>query len=119
MLDLGYEPGIDLALLAESGSIEAAYIENACEYAFRAARSSALLELQWRIVPRFYSVDFDLAKLLARADEIIVGGRPMRTLRGEDLLLVLSGVQPRYRRMSPPSAQRICPVIAAPPSDAK
>jgi hypothetical protein len=90
LLDLGYEPGIDLGLLEESGYIEAAYIENACEYAFSAARSSSLVELQWRIVPRFYSIDFDLAKFLARADEIIVGGRPMRTLRGEDLLLVLS-----------------------------
>jgi hypothetical protein len=48
-----------------------------------------LLDLQWRIVPHFYSIDFDMAGFLDRAHEIIVGGRPVRTLCAEDLLLVL------------------------------
>jgi hypothetical protein len=48
-----------------------------------------LLDLQWRIVPRFYSIDFDVAGFLDRSDEIIVGGHPVRTLCAEDLLVVL------------------------------
>jgi len=84
LLDLGYKPSLDLA-----PGIEPNYIETGCEYSFRSTNGSNLLELQWRIVPRFYSIDFDVAELCARADEIIVGGHAVRTLRTEDLLLVL------------------------------
>jgi Uncharacterised nucleotidyltransferase len=89
LLDLGYKPGIELASRAESAYLERAYVETGYEYSFKAARGSNLVELQWRIVPRFYSVDFDVADFLERADEIMLGGRRMRTLRAEDLLLVL------------------------------
>jgi hypothetical protein len=84
LLELGYKPGIGLA-----AAIEPNYIETGYEYSFRSMNGSGLLELQWRIVPRFYSIDIDVADLLDRADEISLGGRPMRTLRPEDLLLVL------------------------------
>jgi len=79
--DLGYKPAIELA-----ARHEAAYVETGYEYA---ARGSSLLELQWRIVPRFYSIDFEVANFFERADDIVVGGRRVPTLRGEDLLLVL------------------------------
>src|SRR5579863_5748645 len=84
LLDLGYKPTIELA-----PRIETAYVETGYEYSFSAAHGSNLLEVQWRILPRFYSIDFDVAHFLVRADEIAVGGRRMRTLRAEDLLLVL------------------------------
>jgi Uncharacterised nucleotidyltransferase len=84
LLDLGYKPGIELASRAER-----AYVETGYEYSFSAVYGSNLLELQWQVVPRFYSIDFDVADFFERADEIIVGGRRMRTLRAEDLLLVL------------------------------
>jgi hypothetical protein len=85
LLDLGYKPGIELA----RAYLETAYIETGYEYSFNAGCGSNLLELQWRIVPSFYSMDFDVADFLERADEIFVGGRSMRTMRAEDLLLVL------------------------------
>jgi hypothetical protein len=144
LLDLGYKPGLDLASHIKTAYVETAHIKNGYEYSFRASYGPNLLELQWRILPRFYSIDFDVADLLERADEISLGrrddlatqlplkkenevsrnsreaapeysprrkpwvengtppsfngtkdqlrpslGRPMRTLRAEDLLLVL------------------------------
>jgi hypothetical protein len=82
--DLGYKPAIEL-----SPRIETAYVETGYEYSFSAAHGSNLLELQWRILPRFYSIDFDVVDFFERSDEIVVGGRQMRTMRAEDLLLVL------------------------------
>jgi Uncharacterised nucleotidyltransferase len=83
LLNLGYKPGIEIAPHSE------AFVGSGYEYSFSAACGSNLLELQWRIVPRFYAIDFDVASFLDRADEIIVNGRAMRSLRVEDLLLVL------------------------------
>jgi len=68
---------------------EPAYLASGCGYVFHSPAGRNLLDLQWRIVPRFYSIDFEVADLLKRADEIVVNGCPMRTLRPEDLLLVL------------------------------
>ena len=82
--DLGYKPGIKLA-----PQVEDAYIKTGYEYSFSSTNGQNLLELQWRIVPRFYSIDFNVADFFDRADEIGISGRPMRTLRPEDLLLVL------------------------------
>jgi hypothetical protein len=83
-LDLGYKTQIDLA-----PHIQKAFIETGYEHSFRSQQGSNLLELQWRITPRFYCFDFDVARLFQRAGEINFGGRLMRTLRLEDLLLVL------------------------------
>src|ERR1700685_4355096 len=82
--DLGYKPGIELA-----PQIEDVYIKTGYECSFSSTIGQYLLELQWRIVPRFYSIDFNVADFLDRADKIDIGGPPMRTLRPEDLLLVL------------------------------
>jgi len=75
LLDLGYKLGIELAPLEEHAYIETAYVETGYEYSFSAAYGSNLLELQWRIVPRFYSINFDVTGFFERADEIILGGR--------------------------------------------
>ncbi len=84
LFTLGYKSEIEL-----SPHLEKAFIENGYEHSFRSPQRSTLLELQWRIMPRFYSVDFDVAALFQRADEINFGGRLMRTLCPQDLLLVL------------------------------
>jgi hypothetical protein len=90
LLDLGYKPKIELA-----SRIEKTYVETGYEYSFNAVHAQNLLELQWRIVPRFYSIDFKVADFLKRADEISLGiqemedARPVRTLCSEDLMLVL------------------------------
>jgi Uncharacterised nucleotidyltransferase len=72
LLELGYKPSIELA-----SPIEKSYVETGYEYSFNAAHAPNLLELQWRIVPRFYSVDFDVAVFVHRADEISLGTREM------------------------------------------
>ena len=84
LFDLGYKTQIDLA-----PHIQKAFIETGYEHSFRSQQGSNLLELQWRITPRFYCFDFDVPRLFQRAGEINFGGRLMRTLRLEDLLLVL------------------------------
>jgi hypothetical protein len=63
LLDLGYKPGLNLA-----PSIEKSYVESGYEYSFSATRGPNLLEVQWRIVPRFYCMDLDVADLFARAE---------------------------------------------------
>src|SRR5579863_8306731 len=68
---------------------ESAYVGSGSGYVFHTNAGRNLLDLQWRIVPRFYSIDFDMAGFLDRADEIILSGHPVRTLCAEDLLLVL------------------------------
>jgi hypothetical protein len=83
--ELGYAPALDLA-----PQIEATYIETGYEYSFGSTHGQNLLELQWRILPRFYSVNFDVADLFDCAEKINFGERSVRTLRAEDLLLVLS-----------------------------
>jgi hypothetical protein len=70
LLDLGYKPGIELALTPER-----AYIDSGYECPFHSARGANLLELQWQIVPRFYSIEFDVADFFLRADEISLGCR--------------------------------------------
>jgi Uncharacterised nucleotidyltransferase len=70
LLDLGYKPGLELAPHQERAYLDAGY-----EYPFHAARGTNLLELQWRILPRFYSIDFDVANFFDRADEVSWGGR--------------------------------------------
>jgi putative nucleotidyltransferase-like protein len=84
LLALGYKSGIELTPRRERD-----YIDSGYEYSFHGAHGPHLLELQWQILPRFYSVDFDIADFFERADEIRVGSHGMRTLRAPDLLLVL------------------------------
>jgi len=64
---------------------EPAYIGSGCGYVFHGPAGRNLLDLQWRIVPRFYSIDFNVADFFDRSDEIILGemedGRPRPSLR--------------------------------------
>jgi hypothetical protein len=69
---------------------EHAYLKSGYEYAFDGAAGPNLLELQWAILPRFYSVDFNIDELFQRAAPITVAGHPMRTPSREDLFLMLS-----------------------------
>ncbi len=88
LFDLGYQPSIALA-----PNIEKTYVETGYELSFHAPHASNLLELQWRITPRFYSIDFDMTGFFERAEEIRPGSNlhpgSIRTLCPQDLLLVL------------------------------
>jgi hypothetical protein len=85
LLSLGYECGLNL-----SEREERAYIASGYEYVFDSAAGRNLLELQWRILPRFYSVDFDTQGFLERRETVSLAGHSFKTLSAQDLLLVLS-----------------------------
>lgn len=80
----GYRPSFGLNAREESAYISAGY-----EYPFDGAAGSHLLELQWRILPRFYSVDFDMAGFFQRTEQVRLAGCSVPSLSTDDLLLVL------------------------------
>ena len=82
---LGYTPHTSF-----SPAEERAYLKSGYECAFDTATSRNLLEVQWAIQPRFYTVDFDMEGLFRRSVAITVAGRAMRTPSPEDLFLILS-----------------------------
>jgi hypothetical protein len=83
--ELGYMPHASF-----TETEERAYLQSGYEYAFDGPGGPNLLEVQWGIVPRFYSVDFDMDGLFERTITISVAGQPMKNLSYEDLFLVLS-----------------------------
>lgn len=84
LLELGYEAGIALSRRQERD-----YLASGYEYTFDSQHGRNLLEMQWRVLPRFYSVDFDVDGFFDRSGTVSVGGQPLRTLGVEDLMLVL------------------------------
>lgn len=83
--DLGYTPRVFIPDNAEPD-----YIASGYECTFDSTAGKNLLELQWALQPRFYSVNFDMDGLFKRAGEATVAGHAMRTPSPEDLLLILS-----------------------------
>lgn len=83
--DLGYAPRFTIPEDSEED-----YIESGYEWTFDSAAGKNLLELQWALQPRFYSVDFDMDGLFDRAANTMVAGRRVKTPSSEDLLLVLA-----------------------------
>ena len=68
---------------------ERALLQSGYEQVFHSSHGKNLLELQWRILPRFYAIDFDMEKLFARSQEVRLADRFCRMLSPEDLLLTL------------------------------
>jgi hypothetical protein len=83
--ELGYECEQKMTARQERAHLASHY-----EHTFSGARKRNLIELKWRILPRFYAVDFDFAGFFERAVTINIADVPLRTLCDEDLLLVLS-----------------------------
>jgi len=82
--ELSYESRIQL-----SPRQERAYLRSGYEYVFGTHAEQNLLELQWQVLPRFYSIAFEMESLFERSVEIEVQGFRLRTLGKEDLMLVL------------------------------
>jgi hypothetical protein len=81
---LGYAPAARF-----SAAEERAYLATGYEYTFDGPAGANLLEIQWDIVPRFYSVDFRMHEFFTRAVEVELAGRRVKSLAPEDLLLAL------------------------------
>jgi hypothetical protein len=76
----------DLHLTARE---EQAYLAAGYEFTFHSANNPNVLELQWQILPRFWTVDFDTKDLFVRSQGVQIGERSIPTLGNEDLVLVL------------------------------
>ena len=81
---LGYRPASQFLAAQEH-----AYLATGYEYTFDGPAGRNLLEIQWDIVPRFYAVDFPMHELFARAGQVELAGRRVKSLAPEDLLLTL------------------------------
>ena len=84
LAELGYEASLKL-----SHSEERAYMDAGYEFVFDFGEHRNLLEIQWRILPRFYAVGFTIERFFDRAIAVELCGRAVRTLCPEDLMLVL------------------------------
>jgi hypothetical protein len=82
--ELGYRPRFELTPRQERE-----YLRTGYEYVFGSTAEPNLIELQWQIVPRFYSIPFNMALLFQRSVECEIEGVRVRTLSNEDLMLVL------------------------------
>lgn len=82
---LGYTPREPIPAAAEQD-----YLSYGYECTFDSRVGTNLLELQWALQPRFYSVDYNMNGLFARAVKVTVAGREVKTPSPEDLILVLS-----------------------------
>ncbi len=82
--ELGYESRLQL-----SPRQAKEYLRSGYEYVFGLKAERNLLELQWQILPRFYSVGFDMEELFSRFSEVQFESIRLRTLGQADLLLVL------------------------------
>ena len=84
LLDLGYTRSLPFTAREEK-----LYLKSGYEYPFDSAYGRNLVELKWQILPRFYSADFDVDAMFARAAALPLAGRSLPTFCAEDLLLVL------------------------------
>ncbi len=55
LAELGYHPALHLTPAAER-----AYLKSGYEYTFDGAHGRNLIEIKWQVLPRFYSIDFDV-----------------------------------------------------------
>lgn len=84
LAELGFTPNLQLTKKQEQ-----AYLGSGYELVFGSQEEKNLIELQWRILPRFYSVEFDMEALFRRSKAVQFGEHAVRVLGNEDLLLVL------------------------------
>jgi hypothetical protein len=82
--ELGYEPSSKLCPAVERARLKTGY-----ERGFDGPLGKNLLELQWRMMPRFYAVEMKVEDLLERASRASIGEFEIHTLCPEDLLLAL------------------------------
>jgi Uncharacterised nucleotidyltransferase len=80
----GYTEGAKLTSVQQNAILTTQY-----EYAFLSP-AGTLVELQWRIAPRYFSLALPEERYWGRIQSATISGREMNQLSGEDLLLLLS-----------------------------
>lgn len=81
---LGFQPHLNFSHAQQSW-----YLKSGYEYTFAGPSGENVLELKWRILPRFYAINFNLEGMFRRSQSLSIGGTLIPTLSAEDLLLVL------------------------------
>jgi hypothetical protein len=84
LLGLGYRADFLLA-----GKQENAYLKSKDEYGFYNDSKKFLVEIHWKIVPRYLSIPLDTEEILGRLTRVSFNNREVMTFCGEDLLLIL------------------------------
>jgi Uncharacterised nucleotidyltransferase len=85
LAELGYRHHPQLSARQERAYLRAGY-----EYVFGSEAGKNLVELQWQILPRFYSVPFEMESLFSRSIACEFDGRCVQMPGNEDLFLILS-----------------------------
>ena len=83
LASLGYQPRDRM-----TGAQGAAFLRYERQYEF-AHDDGTMVELQWRVTPRYFSFPLDHEYVLERSVPVALGGRTVQTFSPEDLLLVL------------------------------
>ncbi len=83
--EVGYRARVAIPEAAEPD-----YVASGYEYTFDSSTGKNVLELKWALVPGYFAIDFDVEGLFERAVGVEVGGRAVKTLSPDDLMLVLS-----------------------------
>ncbi len=84
LAEIGYRPAAEF-----STAVERFWLRTGYERSFDSAAGRNLVELQWALLPHFYTVDLPVDDLFARAGRTIVGGCEVPCLSPEDSLLAL------------------------------
>jgi hypothetical protein len=84
LAELGYRLSQDY-----TPPVDRFWLRTGYERAFDGPAGKYLVELQWRLLPRFYAVDLLAQDLLARSGRITVAGHSVPSLAPEDSLLAL------------------------------
>lgn len=80
---IGFVPHANLRHAEESALLASGY-----ELGFDGMGNRNLIEIQWRVLPRFYSIDFQVEDFFSRTQVVDAGGK-FETVCDEDLVLVL------------------------------
>jgi Uncharacterised nucleotidyltransferase len=84
LLEIGYTSSLDLSKQQERTNLVSGY-----ECTFNSRFGENLLEMQWQILPRFYSIDFDVDGIFDRSVTVRLGEHSIHTICGDDLMIVL------------------------------
>ena len=82
--ELGLIPHLQFRSAEESALLQSGY-----EMTFDGLGNKNLVELQWRVLPAFYCVEFDTVEFFSRAQSVTLAGSVVQTLSDEDLVLAL------------------------------
>jgi hypothetical protein len=95
--EIGYESALKLTQRQKKS-----YVSSGYELVFDSKLGRNLVELHWKIVPRFYSADLDIDALFQRGCCVDVDGSSVTSLSKEDSLIVLAvhGAKHLWPRLS-------------------